>query len=1304
MSQENRKVSHNVSSSTELLKHTNNISPSKLLPIMTYRKNREHSFSSHNNNYTTTTTTTTTTVDNVKSSVTETPKPKKRLFVENNDNDNDNDNDDEDENIDTATSSAKRINRLPPEYHYPEEQNKLLSLLKSRMKISKSSSPKQSIQNEFNLEKPNTIIESKNKSPNSLVPNEVINSQSVLNKSKATNISIFKSTSNNNPNTGNSGRQINKETFLSSMRSFIDRKYHNQDVDSPTNNHTANSTHNNSNQENRTDLSLSQSKVKPIHNEISTPVSSNSTPVISQHKDDKSPLPVKKDSMGDEPANNKEHSSIGILSQKPIIIDLENDTSSDKDDVNVEKAKHNHDLTQSKQSRPSIPEENQIHSIVTKKLKELVRIQQNTDPEPESYLGLAGPSTDFSSTINEADKADNASEEENTHTNNEIPSTKNIDVVHSQSSPNSVRRSSPNNTTYCSLKQTINEAQKALTTNKTDATTSIEYDASQNETNITDKTLSNNVDPSIFNTQQVKNTLLSTKRINPIQPFQKSSSDETVDFPDVKRQKITENSKSIIQDTDAPKVVSNNSNTGRSIPLITRNTVYIASRSSPPPLPDPKQRSPTNPRILPTASSIQPDQASNTEKSSSPDMENIVKQEEFSGSLKDGIVQNDFGPFRTRLSTSKALNKTPSHHSATLEVIYISDSDSEEQVEEKSSTSEVIEDSDLDGDATSLSKNNEKVKPQEVVETNTVYISADIPNEEIGGERKRYDSRLNRRAMRTLNAFKSHHRNDMIQLIESGVIAHTSLVSNSLVSSTNNVYQSKNFETSPALDYQQLHKRDRLREIPLARVLDPAFINRGANLTIVDESPGKMEKRITDGISYKSSKTVTKESENKNSEIPASLDYKVFPKECNENNATGEDKTPKSPKNSNAINNKQLKESPMPTSEKDKGPNSSSRELWRKDWIDNLKLCYIYPYEAYPSNKLPEEDKKSLDHSFRLIKRILKEKYNVPLLTSFDPKAHIVILKGDISDFKGNKGFEVIQNTVQTGTNDKKVRVWSLNKVTKFLENMELIPGTEHPKKPEADSHQPLLGNNETDNSQITQVPNSQKSIDNTKTEKEDQAEPTRDNKSSKDNKDSDNGNKSKEDTHIDVADKESSRIENTSCRIGNAEVEQSTVNIEYKTNTSLHPNSIIKDGTPNLPKNNIISSQPDTNNATIAVDMYEEQENGLMITKMMSNLEELLKKVTLELQKEREENTKTQACLFELTNKLLKHEMTNSSLHACFNLEKKEKELVEKERDYLKETIKKMKDESQLFKDIADKRLNDSKKPDSQTKQQKTK
>ncbi|SMN20904.1 similar to Saccharomyces cerevisiae YDR227W SIR4 Silent information regulator that [Maudiozyma saulgeensis] len=1362
MSQGSSEASNSVGTRIESLKRSNDTSPRNMLPIMSIRPRLKNLNDYPNNIY-----------NNRKSSTTEVLIPKKRILVENSEGD-------------TIIPSAKRINIPQEEYQYPEEQNKLLSLLKSRMKIAKPTSPKKPLQNKPNNEILNTTTKQQDKLPNNIVSTTTINSHSIQNKPQHISIpnttatTTYSITSSNKTNklnqhtinTGNNDQLPNRSSFLGSMRTFLNRSYRSQCPTTPTDKNTTNLTNekglhstdnlptldNDNKRANETDILLDQSTTRQNELEKSNSILNNSTSTVSQTKNDTPVLSSQGNNISDKTDRSTERSNMRILSQKPIMVNLENEGSFDNDgDKNIEKPQDNIDLPKEKPLTSNQLQKSQIPNKTTKTTPELTDAQPNTTSQPTSSSDLSETTPDTLSTLNKVTKV--VIEEKNSESN-KSPSSGNISPVaqtdsylYTQKSRNdNDLEDSLSNSTQNSLSQSINTIQNTSITKKrgtgiqkgptiedplsgmkiasllsnTDKSkdTTEDNKSSQEQRNIKDKSSTNVDDPSILNTQNVKST-----------PLQ----NEGVSSPDIKRQKVTESSENIKEKGDLHNDISNSLTTGSSTVVMTNANNDTTSHSDPSLLANLMQKSPTpvlaqiiSPKVSSTDSSLQQDGASNNNQTSLPEENNIVKQEELMRSLKDGVVQNDFVSFLGRLNTPDKQNNSPPRHSATLEVIYISDFDSDEPVEGKSSSSESNEESDLDGNATSVSNENQKITPQNVIERNTKYIKVDIPSEEIDLERKRYDNMLNINGMKTLNASKSHHRDDIVTLIESGIIEHTSFESNNFVSSTNNVCQSENFETSQVVDYQQLHKRDRLREIPLARVLSQDFINRGANLIAEDKRAVEKEKKITKGIDNNVFKKFAKKNENKWTETAITKiaellindvvkskqkSVKNIPKvseehkpktninitnRSTENNIERNDAISQEPQESNSktddnvsklqndmmtINKKQTEKSLKLSSEKDEETITSSRELWRKEWIENLKLCYIYPYEAYPSNILTANEKKGLDYSFGLVKRILKERYNVPLLTNFDPKVHIVILKGDIHDFKGDKKLEEIQNTVQIGSIDRKVRVWSLNKVTKFLQNMDTIPENDHNNKPEADDQHPLLDNKEPDNSKTTQVLASINNVDKSQTGEQGQNKPVRDPKSSNINEAINVENKSDEDKQADRSVKKAIHIETTSTKTGSVIVQKLDLDPKNQLNTLSQDNSVTYNEFSNVQKNNIVISQPDTNIATVDIDRYEEQQDGLTITKMMTNLEELLTKVSSELQKERDENKKMQGCLFELSNQLLKQEMANSSLHACLDIEQKEKEIVEKERDYLKESLKKINVEFTLFKDIAAKR-----------------
>ncbi|KAG0668919.1 hypothetical protein C6P45_004269 [Maudiozyma exigua] len=975
------------------------------------------------------------------------------------------------------------------------------------------------------------------------------------------------------------------------------------------------------------------------------------------------------------------------------------------------------------------------------------------------------------------------------------------------------------------------------------------------------------------------------------------------------------------------------------------------------------------------------DSNSKTTNVSSRGSTDIVKLEDFN-LLKDGVIQNYYRPLKNRLRSTSGTNKNGPRQPATLEVIYISDSDSEEEggksaQQSGSEASSKSDESDIEGKNDSEqseekyeSDEKEEIGPKKIEEydfsMNINYDdddSSDMNENERVKLIKKYDKVLECNLMKYLKPHQSVQKRGLIRLMEGGIINHTRLSLNDSVSSTNDVCNVDNFESSPALFYQHLHKRSRLEEEKLSYELTDNFFRCGANL-VSGKLTGK-EKEITkaDVLNEKiqgsneatnqqntyfqqkdksdvvnttnmndtstciekdirNDEGFTKELTNLNDQllpkeavvskglsspkkiqnlkeatvtdesfIPSKNGMKTHTEVTNEQNITHqantgmklniaedrndantkedrqnlsiEKKTTHIPNSTDMINpdDKTIEKgiwlaSRQPTETntshvnsstgnvksihkispakdetsstvtqtevtlrgtEDKGANKklNSREKWRKAWIANLKNCPFYLFEAYPNKPFTPEDRKKLDASFEEIKNTLKEKYSAPIMSDFNPETYIILLKGDVSDFKNNEEFKKIKAIAERPVHGRDMRIWSFDKISHFLSHMQNIPmpvldkknqdekteqrkesnnktpetkeGTDHTLHAESINHRidareiPNGNEKEKPNEDIEKtketvegisrnvpidniletraVPedalrkihhdndltSTQQPVNNVKDKSiriipdikgtfEDNIngeveinnseiyEPSKlkspqhfvgavseteeisnDDIAVQNSQHSEKGvatsnpesavdHKEKEpNVHLKRAD---SHIKSMSTRLGNTVVQQhSFIPPQENEKEEKSPNntSIILSVPPNPDDSNIVVSLINSQ-LTNEKDhnIYKEQENGRIITEMMSNLEDLAAELSAELKREQEENERARACILDLSNKLLEQEIANSRLKSSLEIERAMKQYVEEKNSQLGDALKRLKDQQKFGMYVNSMRLNE--------------
>lgn len=927
----------------------------------------------------------------------------------------------------------------------------------------------------------------------------------------------------------------------------------------------------------------------------------------------------------------------------------------------------------------------------------------------------------------------------------------------------------------------------------------------------------------------------------------------------------------------------------------------------------------------------------------------IVKLEE-SGNLKEGIIQNYYRPLKSRLRPINRKNKNGSRHSATLEVIYISDPDAEEGGDESdqqpnnetTSKSDSSDTEDKDESEQGEEKNQSDKKGEIGTEKVEEYdyamnINIDGANSSDMTENKRvklikkFDNIMGRNLTKYLNPPQPVQKSGLLRLIDGGIIKHTPLSLNNAVSSTNDVCNRDNFESSPVLFYQRLHKKSRLAEEKLSYELTDDFYNRGANL-IADVKHSEKRNEVTSSIVLSGdiqetnktinkpnitiqqndkthlmnmintsntslpsgkfipndayvtreatspkenvlsneavasneisspiimqnlkeatvrdepnisrkgnlpSNTVVDNEENVTTKTSAETNSNILKDTSIENNMKSDVAATTSSNRQNFEDNVAQKDSILTshpsfeaktndveadintskainkfsssknetssaeiqpdilwrdTESKGNEKKLTSREKWRNSWITNLRTCPFYPYEGYPKTALTVESRKKLDSSFEVIKNTLQEKYGSPVMPDFTQDTYIILLKGELSDFQNDKEFDKIYAIAEKAINGRKMRVWSFNKVSKFLLHMENIPDPVLDEKDEDESReqkdeksnnltseireeskyitqgtsvnntvdvrkisnankndksnknthetrespQDNTKNTTVDNIPKTNVPSkdySRKNDDDSTTMSKKTTVKSRSNRTIPDTKETfENNAKDKNSVQIpetkvtsqhNVADqnlKESGSIRTQadgSSNVGSQKVDSRVRSMSSKPgNMVVHQHSFIplrKNAIEERASINASNIQPvpvysDDSNIVVSQtnsqetderghDVYKEQENGRIITEMMTNLQDLVVELNAELKREQEANEKAHECMLELSNKLLKQEIANSRLKSSLEIEKTTKQYVEEQNLQLADALKRLKDQQKFNVYINGMRLEDRNNTDS--------
>lgn len=105
---------------------------------------------------------------------------------------------------------------------------------------------------------------------------------------------------------------------------------------------------------------------------------------------------------------------------------------------------------------------------------------------------------------------------------------------------------------------------------------------------------------------------------------------------------------------------------------------------------------------------------------------------------------------------------------------------------------------------------------------------------------------------------------------------------------------------------------------------------------------------------------------------------------------------------------------------------------WINTWMTHLKDSVIYLCPFYPQNAVNVE-KVMMHDMYAKIGRVFEEEFHAQVVTRFSGRASIIILRGELEQFTG---YPMIDRLIRISAHSKRIRVWSLEKTLKFIENM----------------------------------------------------------------------------------------------------------------------------------------------------------------------------------------------------------------------------------------------------------------------------
>lgn len=371
----------------------------------------------------------------------------------------------------------------------------------------------------------------------------------------------------------------------------------------------------------------------------------------------------------------------------------------------------------------------------------------------------------------------------------------------------------------------------------------------------------------------------------------------------------------------------------------------------------------------------------------SPDVFQSIYSSHQRHHLKGSVIS--FTP--TEKEKMKFESFTPLGQNAKMEVIYISDSD-DNNILDDAGPADIDEISDTGFDDIEILeyiKNSSPMKDgsleEELTGNKVNQVVPEITDPET--ERRLYERKLAIGVLEKLDDKKVYSKRDMCDLIESGIPNHTPFDDDPKSSATNNICSVDNYQSSHIFFYQQVHKKDR--------------------------------------VEYKSFDTTAKN--DYRSQLLLTMPEKARTEQTNKDkilNATEPTSGSKmsSIEHSDGINHAEKR----------------SRNNWRNEWTRTLGMARIYIYPGSPLG-VTEEQKKSLDDTFAKINDLFQVKFRSIFCEDFEPKStNIVLLKGDRENFQDDEQFKALSETVKRASLSRKIRIWPLEKVLRFIKNMDI--------------------------------------------------------------------------------------------------------------------------------------------------------------------------------------------------------------------------------------------------------------------------
>lgn len=404
-----------------------------------------------------------------------------------------------------------------------------------------------------------------------------------------------------------------------------------------------------------------------------------------------------------------------------------------------------------------------------------------------------------------------------------------------------------------------------------------------------------------------------------------------------------------------------------------------------------------------------------------------------------------------------------------MEIIYISDSDGDQ--------GDVSNASSIGRSSIHYIKDEKNVpfsEEEQEEESNIDSSSLVDPYE----ERKKFERNFTIFANDKLKDRDIMEKSLVSELITSGVAHHSPLNRNPTGSVSNNICSVDNFEGAHTVFYQQIHKKDRISYLPIDQLIDevtfrdqyalyPESISQEADKpATVETSPRESVKTITENILSTSTQTMgSTEMKNTHSDSlieslsskhPESVDDPVItnpverPKPVTRNILSSDRKKQNEPskldlkesisvKNTETLEKRRVKFNLPTTSGQNSTistPKKSTKQEWKNDWLTKLKGASIY----FSCKDIENTKVEHIKDEFNKIAYVFCNIFKCDIKNTLDSGIDIIILGEIESEIKLSKEnlFTYYQSVTKLLAPGKIIRIWSLDKVLRFIKDMAI--------------------------------------------------------------------------------------------------------------------------------------------------------------------------------------------------------------------------------------------------------------------------